>query len=640
MSLFIGRKPSDNKPLLHVTSGDEPLTELQGNPIESTLFHSDIPYLAIQDVIEITQFRLLKTKPNKVPAGTYTHWYVPVLNQKVKDYMRNGNLMAGTIVKRKETGIEWDGISRTKYGKTYNVFIGNFSGTSFAKGTEPYPENRVGSMSRSWPPLNAYRNSQISKHSDMGIGVSNDQLGYWDIQPPLEIKTTSISGWPRVVQTSNVAKSESRELYANYRPSEGLEFEQLSKRVVIFQDTVENPPNIITWRPNEGANDNCKLMVYVFNIKYNSQKNVEHTRPDIAEGIKISREDLVIGNLSMKNGMLISDPNISLRGVLNNSAVSDKKDFYQNVINKLSLEELTNYPIIYAEGHVSNDKSSWRVYDSYSNSNLLLVHRVLDPTASLDFSADEIKYSGSKDEFLIASKSRKYTPYILGGDAAFTAIYPAQTKNFAQLKQGATFKRFSIGFASDWRKVLNPEDCGSYVKEEVLQRIKLPPGSTGKKYLTAHLSPIYIHGEASSTIGGKTSKLQTSIDSFYGWADLHLRNFENDPGSSIEELKRTHTLGTINYSVIKDVALTSSDGWWPFSSTGNKMQAVKIRYSARVNFVTSELELVAKYELTNAALRVSEYSGRTTYYNKLGETEVTYKIPEVRFGFYIVGASD
>lgn len=646
MALFMGRKPSDGKPLLHVTSGAESISQLDGKPIASTLFHSDIPYLAIYDVIEVTRFRKVKSTKS---GSSWTHYYEPIVPQEVWDYMSQRNLMVATTVYHSPTRVAHFPATQTTIRGTgndvsYDLFIGNFHGSGFANGNIPYPYDPVpntGIIYGHWDPLTAYKNSleDEDKTSDQGVRATmRDETGVWNVSG-LQ-KDLRISKY-QYYKTSNINKTSSRSTSANYsNPTRNLE--DLFGNP-FYRDNNSSAPSTLTYSASKPSTRNWKLRIYVLNVRYNSQNNLEHVKPVDSDGIKISREDMVVGDLSMKNGMLLSDPNPEVTNVRSTQTTNPKHSYFDTVTKGLTLAQLANYPFLHYFEVVGANASSrtWNAnyYNPYYNDVLPLVRTpsaLLGSNISLEFSADEIKYKGSKGEFLIASKARKYTPYILGGDSAITAVFPAETKNYSQLRQGATFQRRN--FSGQGVTIYNPTEVGHHVKEVVKQRIPLPPGSTGSEYLTAHLSPIYMHGEASSTTHGKKSKMQVSINGFAGWGALRLFTFKkNDPDREI-------IVGDLAYSVLRDVSLTRvsegslGSGYWPRSSSGNKMQSVRIQYKIRVNWIRNELELVAYYRLTNARIEARERRFNT-YYNKLGETEVTYRIPEIRFGFYVTGAS-
>lgn len=628
----MGRKPSDNRPLLHITSGDEPLAELQGAPIESTLFHSDIPYLAIHDIIDVGDFyytgRVLKTS-----AG-YNHYYEPRVPQKVWDYVNNKYLVAvskviydGATVRAFPIGYAGQGrIERT------GIFVGNFHGSAFANfrgRPSPYP---TGTMANAWPPLNAHSIGGTSRDGDLGFKVESQYGRFYNLTG---VTVNPLSN--REAINNSIERSGGR--YG------GFSWDPLATdyKTLFFDNHIVRTPSPATpsvvpgWHPDTPNEYNIKFRFYVFNVKYNDQNHLEHVRPNIQDGIKISRDDMVIGNLSVKEGMLIADqaPVEKIDKLDSTNTTHKKYPFFNRVLTTLSMKEIAEYPFPLALVEKTSDgkwRTNWLGYSGYVVP-LLQVYApklLVGDNATLQFSAEEIKYVGSKGEFLLASKNSKYTPLVLGGDKAITAIFPARQANFSQLRQGAVFRVQRINFASDWRRVLNPNECGSYYKEEIIQRIPLPPGSTSKNTLQVHISPITVAGVASSTIAGKVTSFYADCKGYGGWNILRPYVFtRKKPNEYI-------TLGEIAYSTIRDVALSSTSGWWPFSSTGNRMQGVRLISRVRVNWARNELELYREYLLTNAALRVSEYSGRTTYYNKLGETEVTYQIPETRFDVYVM----
>ncbi|QKN84679.1 hypothetical protein KNV05_gp017 [Vibrio phage River4] len=647
MALFMGRKPSDNRPLLHVTSGNESISQLHGAPIASTLFHSDIPYLAIYDIVEITQWRFLRTGPGITIDGKYTHYYEPIVPQKVWDYMNQKNIMYATKVALYPDRVRHAPVgsynSKSAKASVFNLFVGNYHGGGFADGTSPYPRSPVPNTSQiygHWDPLTLYKLALDSADNtiDQGVKVAVDRTGVWNVSG---LQKDDKYGY-QYYRTADISKTASRSTSASYtNPTRNLTNlfgpGGISENWIRTKDKV--PPKIITYSPTKPSTYNSKIRVYVLNVRYNSQNNLEHIKPQIQDGIKISREDMVVGDLAMKNGMLISDPAPSETNVQSKNTSYTKHGFFDKLVKGLTLQQLADYPFLHF--FTASADKTWNA--NYTNPfydiPLPLVHTpssLIGTDISLDFSADEIKYKGNKGEYLIASKARGYTPYILGGDSAVTAVFPAETKTFAQLKQGARFTKQT--FSGPRISIYNPNDVGYYYREVVKQRIKLPPGSTGKNYLTAHISPLFVSGEASSTIAGKKSSMQAKIDGFAGWSELRLTTFRRDePDTEI-------LIGNLGYSVLRDVSLSRhSEGrigssWWPQSSSGNKMQAVRVQYKVRVNWTRNELELVGYYKLTNAQILANEW-GRNTYYNRLGERDVSYKIPEVRFGFYITGTA-
>ncbi|AFB83994.1 hypothetical protein F404_gp137 [Vibrio phage pVp-1] len=645
MALFMGRKPSDNRPLLHVTSGNESLSQLDGAPIASTLFHSDIPYLAIYDIVEITQFRHVETVKG---YKRWDHYYEPIVPQKVWDYINQRQIMFGTQVYYNDATVTHTPLgtptSRSPEAGRFGIFIGNFQGSSFGRDGSPYPSSPVPNTSNiygHWDPLTVFKAALQDKNWNIDQGIRagrSDREGVWNVSG---LQRDTISTYYQYYRTANISKT-SRSTSANYsNPTRDLVhlFGRGGTGRQVFSSQSQSAPKTLTYSSTKPSSSNFKLRIYVLNVKYNSQNNVEHVKPPKADGIKISREDMVIGDLSMKNGMLLSDPapmETSMDSTRLNTIYNKvKPTYFEKLIKGLTPSQLADYPFLHYFQYNLKTKA-WRASGA---STIPLVHSpsaLLGSNISLEFSADEIKYKGSKGEFLIASKARKYTPYILGGDTAITAIFPAETKTFAQLRQGTYFQKKT--FSGPRISIYNPNDIGVYKKEIVKQRIKLPPGSTSKNYLTVHISPIYMHGEASSTIAGKKSSMQASVNGFDGWAALRLYTFER------ARPEKEIIVGDLGYSVIRDVSLSRhSEGrigssYWPTSSSGNKMQAVRIRYKVRVNWVRNEVELVGSYQLTNAQILANEW-GRNTYYNKLGERDVVYKIPEARFGFYVTGTA-
>ncbi|QQO38521.1 hypothetical protein VPG01_163 [Vibrio phage VPG01] len=637
MALFMGRKPSDNRPLLHLSSGNESVSQLDGEPIASTLFHSEIPYLAVYDVVTITKFR--KVRSENTSSG-WTHYYEPIIPQEVWNYIDNRYIMTASLVTHHPDYVKHQVMGREtdKETRPYNLFVGNFTG-SFPNGV-PYPQSPVpdsATIWNLWQPLNLYEITATPKNRDQGVAVHYDYNGKWSVSG-LQKETTSVSTMSTMYATPNVSKS-SRSTSANYTNQNRDITKLFGIRGVglpFIRNGSSSAPSTVTYSASKPSYYNWKLKVYIFNVKYNAQNNVEHVRPNIKDGIRIDNKDMVIGDLSMKSGMLISDPAPTVRK-FKNTDNNKKKSFFDNIARKLSLAQLVDYPFPLADITVRSNKT-WSIESDWA---VLQVHApspLLGSNISLEFSADEIKYKGSKGEFLIASKARKYTPYILGGDSAITAVFPAETKTFAQLRQGTRFVKTPIPVKWYVRAVYNPNEIGNYEKEVVKQRIKLPPGTTSKNTVTAHISPLYMHGEASSTLGSKKSKMQVSLNGFAGFSNLTLETFEKiRPDKEV-------IVGNVAYSVIKDVSLTRhSEGsigpsYWPQSPTKNRMQAIRIQYKVRVNWTRNELELVGYYRLTNAQIRARE-GNQNTYYNKLGERDVTYRIPEVRFGFYITGTA-
>ncbi|QKN85458.1 hypothetical protein DIREPILLOW8_19 [Vibrio phage Direpillow8] len=648
MALFMGRKPSDNRPLLHVTSGSESISQLHGAPIASTLFHSDIPYLAISKVIEVTQFKHVEARQ----SGTrYYHYYEPVIPQEVWNYMNQGYLMCGSNVSYHPNYVEHRpiGVYSSDWSPTSaDIFIGNFQGSM--GGGHPY-----GGISSGWAPIDMHDMANADETVDQAVRIQSDSfITDYPTSKSYYRNNWSISGlapktknYKRVIQSPNVSASASRATSASFTKENKINRALFangttSSRMRIIRPTA-SAPTTLTYSSTSPSDSNFKLIIYIFNVKYNSSNKLEHVKPDVSDGIRISREDMVVGDLAMKNGMFITDPAPNedlLDSTISSHKYKVKYPFFDRLVKGLTLAQLADYPFPYCRFFKSSN-GNWSVNEGtgwYNIDTILLVHSpsaLLGTGVSLDFSADEIKYKGSKGEYLIASKARKYTPFVLGGDSAITAVFPAETNTFAQLKQGTSFKKEVIDFGpSDWRRVLNPDQCGNYYKTVVKQRIKLPPGSTNKSYLSVHVSSPYLKGEASSTIAGKTSKMNVGIDGYSGWSNLQYMIFSKDHPD------KEAVVSDIGFSTMRDVSKTSSDrSWWYFSSTGNKMQAVRIQYKIRVNWVRNELELVGWYKLTNAALQCAEYSGKTTYYNKLGERDVTYKTPEVRLGFYILGTA-
>ncbi|BBL19329.1 hypothetical protein KIT04_160 [Vibrio phage KIT04] len=638
MALFMGRKPSDNRPLLHLSSGAESVSQLDGEPIASTLFHSEIPYLAIYDVVTVTKFR--KVKSENTSSG-WTHYYEPIIPQEVWNYIDNKYIMTASLITHNTTFISHTAVGREldKETKPYNAFIGNFTG-SFPNGI-PYPQSPVPNSGKIWNLWHPISNRDITANpanKDQGVAVDYDYTGKWSVSG-LQKETTSSSTKP-VIYTSPNSTTGARSTTANYTNQNRDITKLFGIRGVglpFLRNGSSSAPSTITYSASKPSAYNYKLKIYIFNVKYNSQNNVEHVRPDTKDGIKISNQDLVIGNLSMKSGMLISDE-APLERVLDNKDSTSKRNFFNNIISKLSLAQLTDYPFPLMNISIRSNKT-WNIDSDWGALQVHAPSPLLGSNITLEFSADEIKYKGSKGEYLIASKSRNYTPYILGGANAITAIFPSETRTLAQLRQGTRFVKVPIPVGGNVRAVYNPNEIGRYQKEVVKQRIPLPPGSTSKNTVTAHISPIYMHGEASSTIGSKKSKMQLSLNGFAGFSNLILETFERS------RPEKEVIVGNLAYSVIKDVSLTRhSEGsigssYWPQSSTANKMQAIRIQYKVRVNWVRNELELVGFYNLTNAQIRANEGGNWNTYYNKLGERDVTYRIPEVRFGFYVVGTA-
>ncbi len=643
MALFMGRKPSDNKPLLHVTSGSESVSQMNGAPIASTLFHSDFPYMAIQKMFKITRFVRYRTE--KISSGNRVYYH-PVFPAELTNLVNQGYLVHIHRAGMRNNG-EYYEIPRGEsadYPIRAKVVLANGTtgpnNQTIASGyyQNSYPAFQIGSGNSSFLPL-----PTRTYNTNIGVGVVGNK-GKWESMSGLKSKYTSLSGFTREEalwyqegftnggNTSATANYRARRLDditgTGYNATGGV-YEELK-----FFKTGESIPTYLDHHISGGNSVNWLAKVYVFNVRYGANGQLEHVRPTSGDGIEISREDLNVGNLSIKNGMILTDQNPEIISLNQSSANSDKKNFFKDIFNKFRGTQLFDYPFPFASVTVTSPTKYSIQRDKASLLQTLAPALQVGNPATLEFNQDQIKFTGPRGQVLLADRHLQFTPLKLGSEFATNVRFPTRNVRFSSLVQGAQFHFLGKPAGISW---IDP-NSGWHSKTEVLSRVPLPPGSTRANSITAHMSPIRTTGQLKVTHEGKYTRLNLGVQPYRGVPLINIHRFER-AHPDVE-----YTVARFGLAVFDDLLLqhrgSSREGYRMFSSTRNRIQSVDVSYKYRVNWTRNEVELVAYYKLAgkNRVNYVDFQDGTHEYFNTIGVNEVLYTIPEVGFDMYILNA--
>jgi hypothetical protein len=96
MSTFLGMNNGD--PLLHMTSDTKTQTELKGDPLSTTIFHSDLPYVFVREQFELTSY----TNYNGTNGGRKF-----AISSELKTFRQNNPDLAYLLVMEDSSGSTW-----------------------------------------------------------------------------------------------------------------------------------------------------------------------------------------------------------------------------------------------------------------------------------------------------------------------------------------------------------------------------------------------------------------------------------------------------------------------------------------------------------------------------------------------------
>lgn len=655
MSLYIGNNPQTSRATMHLTSSTDNLTTLLGGPTANTLFHSDIPYLAIQRRFFITRFR--RFRDYRLSNGTRVY-YRPEIPSALQSLIDQGFLISMSIVSMTSDGR----FSTNPVGVAQD--LGVRAKAVLANGTLG-PDNQLaasGQYFNIYPAFYVGQPSSTYVPVPVGVGAVNTAVGvpgsngFWESTPGMSRGSTSLSGFTTadsVAYSPTFSNGGSTVTSANYRSRDfddvigtGLDSRGGVYEILRYYDDGETIPTTIDGGINsDGSTRNFNLNVWVLNVRNDSNGILQHVKPTEENNqVRIDQDDLQVGNLSVKGGMFVTDENPEITDIRHSSAGSTKKSFFQNLFNNLSREELIAYPFLNAR--VTREANgNWQVtgasqsgsFATTSNRSLMQViapNLQLGGTVTLQFSQDQIRYSGNRGELFLANRNTNFTPLRLGGEDAVNVNFPSRTMKFQQLVQGASFRRLPQPSTITF---LEP-DSGWHVRTEVLARVPLPPGSTSANHLTMHVSPFKTSGMLRVLHEGRQSRVNLNVQPERGVPLLNLRRFNRSQPDLSYEVAR------VAMAVFDDMRLerrgSSRDGYRMFSSTQNRIQSVEVRYSYRVDWGGNHIELVADYVLAgrNRVEFIDFQDGTREYFNRIGDREVDYTLPEVDFNMYVLNA--
>ncbi len=648
MSLYIGNNPNTSRATMHLTSSSDNLTTMLSGPNVNTLFHSDFPYMAVQRMFVITRFRLHYTESDS--DGSTDAYYRPDYPQELLDLIDQRYLVNIHRAGFRVGGgyFEQHAGSRGSYPVRAKVVLAN--GTTgpnnqlAASGVYQnfYPAFQVGANNSAFLPT-----PTGVGNTNIGMGVPNN-YGKWSSVDGLNSRYVSLGGFTQLESLwykEDFVNGGNSSASGNYRARtiddittrDGSTTGGVYDQFVNF-DPGETPPQFLDHSKRaDGGSNNFIAKVYVFNVRYDNNNQLEHIRPTSQQNsIEITRNDLNVGDLSIKNGMILTDQNPELTSITNSSATSDKKTFFSNIINNLTVDQLLQYP--FPLTYVSmNSRTDWTIgADGASRALLQTLSPALqlgDPV-TLQFSQDQIKFTGARGKILLADKNTNFTPLRLGSELATNVRFAGGNRRFSNLVSGATFRELTQPSTITF---LDP-DSGWHDKTEVLASVPLPPGSTSANYLTAHLSPITTSG-----------RLQVTHENRYTRLFLNIQPYQGVPLADIHRFERTHPdvtyqVARFGLAVFDDMYLQNRgsprDGYRMFSTTANRIQSVEVTYSYRVDWGGNNLELIAFYRLAgrNRVDYVDFQDGTHEYFNTIGVNEVLYTLPDVSFDMYVINA--
>lgn len=702
MSLYLGSK-DNGRPIMHLTSGNEQAAQLKGDPIKnSTLFHSDFPYVGVLKTLKVTRARykpspyrgqtLYQFDPDEatiqeiekytnqgylisvsrmVPAGAYRggrSYYYYDIGQVGRDpfAMATGTSIPGTpdIAINNVTGALNNGGGQPNWGS----YPGRFAGQSASRAAIQGTIGKLGDQSIVLSGLGRTFNAQ-GRETTRGIYSFAGSGGM--VESRRLINTNSVA-----MSTPNFATSGNRLTTATLKDVTSFRSYMQQRGELLyttwgvhFSQHVTTAPQYLYWSPDGSGNPSVPahsllkrggiLFVSILNIRVDPTTGVlTHEKPlDKESKIHIDRDNLEVGDLQLKTTSIIThikganlakNTNIHIgrlpdgKEVINKYTSKAEFDYYDAVASR-SLAELAEAPVMGVKLYIPAPNNpggsiitpfdggggSWRWLIRERHFNVMDPRHVLGTNIQVEVNENSIKYRNPYGkQFVVADRNSKFAAFRLGGKDALSATFPAQRVNFNQLRQGSSFRATYPSIIS-----ASPNPVGTWIKRVGMGSVTLPQPVSSAGSIIAYVSPGALNGQVCGVdMFGKLNRctITTGINSKLNKFKCVV--FDKARGNQRFQVAR------FSLSAGYNLSFGGSGGWLPDNGSTNRWQGVIATYYIQANFPNNSIDMYAEYALENQHARYIAWSdARTTWisqYNKLGETDVTYHIPEISLGIY------
>lgn len=657
MSLYIG-KDINNEPLLHLTSDQRTEQELKSDvPIPSTLFHSSLPYISVVDIFGEGPQNYAGQMYNGQLLSDRYFYSMEVDEAKLNEYLNKGYYIS---LVSSRAGLFSRVPKIVSSSSQRALMMPAFPATGAIRsvtGSVQYP-----TADRAMLSLQHFSNR---RSSDMGVSIGGTgvpamvtylmmgngkaygasggmMVGYGGDGGPTGI---GVYGYP-YRNGNQIGNVTIRNQYTTWA-SMGA-----GNSTVWVNDVIGPPPAQFHWDPeNSGKNPNItyptKLgglsRVIVYNLRQDENGNLVAGKSlSTDKSIYIDRNDIIVGDFSIKDGIFLveDDGNSQPRS----SILQNTKKW--NIFNELAYDtRKLDVPLMFngrlevtlptSEGSYSYlGSKEWTTYGvtEYKPATISARRMLKDGPVTLEFNNKEIKYKDNSSEKVIASANNgAYTPLTLGASDAITASFPAWTKNYLQLRQGATWYQSVPSLTSNYT-LHDPSAWGRWGRTEIVAAQPLPAKATAGDFLFCVLTEPRIKGAALVADGVSTTQMNIDCDVSTGAKLI-------DPVVFRRTDAVPFTVASILLSCQRNMQMNGNGYPTSGSAADNRAQSVLVRYLLQVNWAESLLELVAEYSMANVntSWSVGDYWCAV---RSMGETEVTYSMPEIKIGAYVAGYTD
>lgn len=396
MTLFMGSKPNGD-PLIHLTSGNEDGNLLRGDPISnSTLFHSDFPYITLLETFEITTctrtsssnpaygFSIPESMLQQIEAFTNQGYFI--VASRIRPYVETRNAPGTTgeswmYFFEDVTGFDIDFVTGRVPGSP-GIAIENITGNPRYIGSARRPSAAPNLNASRWK--NAFGatvtdRANAVKWGDQSIGLNgkNDsarspnsfQFQRWSETGTGGVQIKHPQNRNQVgVSTRGYANSGNRIATGSVVDTQTLRnFQNRAGLWGIWGDipNTYSAPSTLQWAPDGNGNPTlpinhplkygAKLLISVLNIRLDSNNQLTHVRPaTLNRQLKVSRDELSIGNVDM-----------STRGILSQFPGANLAQF--TLGNTFLLGRDRNNTL---RGNANNPQAELNYYDAFAQKSL------------------------------------------------------------------------------------------------------------------------------------------------------------------------------------------------------------------------------------------------------------------------------
>ncbi|AJF40912.1 hypothetical protein AVV29_gp066 [Vibrio phage phi 3] len=623
MTLYIGRKNS-GEPLLHLTNTARTEAEMKtGNTFSDTLFHSDMPFLTVIDIITITEFNDAGVYPGWSPYRAGTPKVTdPATVAKLDYYFNNGYLFDARAISIAPAGVDVQGLgtfgSSTSYNRLFSspVLNGEYknirvsagiSNRSAASGTPPSFDNSISAI-------------QIASSSSNLVTLSGGLARVGDLNL-------------RFANTSNYISNSGS---ASGSPSLVTNWRNITTRMLYTTGASAVGPFSY---PNNGSNTalRFKVQIYIFNLKKTSNGNgYEFGRAyGNNAAIRISGQEITVGDKSIKDlsfaytsGSYSTSTGGGRRydeaGVLGQSLLLEHynrscHDWWYNIYPAANMNlRITPGGNITTTAYIEITHMALRATYKYPTL------KVGDPI-SFEVTANEIKMRDESNNSISIAKVgsgrrlKKSYPQFKVTLPGQTNLTPPTMRAGASVYTQPTSSVVIVGLTT-------------YTKTEVISETPIPDEffNRGK---TCHISGGLINGTLSMSSYGMNKTI--------GLSNIRVTTSQINADTSLP----VGQLASYNFYIEQNMSYYDFYYIQATYSNGNK-GSVQINYNAEVIGNTYRITRVTRSTLSSSHIRGSVITdfNTTRYYDEVqsgvADNQLVINYPEVTFNLLLLGVED